>query len=218
MNEFEISAESRADLGKAATRRLRREGLVPGILYGGDTAPESITLRSNVLRRQLTNEAFYSHLLTVKTPAGTVQAVLKDLQRHPATSEVMHVDFLRTSARQILHMRVQLHFMNEETAPGVKAGGLVSHIMTDVEITCEARHLPEYIEVDVGMMEQGDTLHLSDLKMPSGVELAAFSHGDDSQDAAVVSVHAPRANIDEDEDEDAGDAAEGEAVEKDDDD
>jgi large subunit ribosomal protein L25 len=216
MNDFELNVEARSDLGKAATRRLRRQGLVPVILYGGDKEPTNLMLRDNVLRRQLQNEAFYSHILTVKTPDGEVQAVLKDLQRHPATTEVMHVDLLRTSARQVLHMRIPLHFLNEETCPGKKAGGVVGHTMSDVEITCEARNLPEFIALDMAAMEIGDTLHLSDIVMPAGVELTAMMHGDDSQDSAVVSVTAPRVDTDGDEDavDSGADAAEGDAAEE----
>ena len=139
MEAFEISAEARSGLGKGETRRLRRQGLVPAVIYGGGKPPMTVSLRANILRRQLENEAFYSHLLNVKTPEGNLQAVLKDLQRHPATSEVMHVDLLRTSATQVLSMTVPLHFANEDTAPGVKLGGVVSHIVNEVDISCQAK-------------------------------------------------------------------------------
>ena len=190
MEEFEISAEARSGLGKGETRRLRRQGLVPAVIYGGGKPPMTVSLRANILRRQLENEAFYSHILKVKTPEGDLQAVLKDLQRHPATWEVMHVDLLRTSATQVLSMTVPLHFANEDTAPGVKLGGVVSHIVNEVDISCQAKDLPEFIEVDMGAMEMDATLHLSDITMPAGVELTALAHGND---AAIVSIHAARA-------------------------
>jgi large subunit ribosomal protein L25 len=213
MSEFEIVAEGRTDLGKASTRRLRRLGKIPAVLYGGEKEPASLTLSLKDLRKQLENEAFYSHLLTVKTPQGSEQVVLKALQRHPATSEVAHVDFLRTSATQVLHMRVPLHFINEETSPGKKAGGVVSHTMNEVDITCLPRDLPEYIEVNMEALDLGDSVHLSDLVVPKGVELTALAHGEDSVDSMVVSLHLPRVEAEEDVAED-GEADEPAATEE----
>lgn len=213
MSEFEVNAVAREDLGKAATRRLRREGLVPAVLYGGTAEPASVSLRSNELKKQLENEAFYSHLLTVVHGGKKEQVVLKGLQRHPATDAVIHVDFQRASANQILHMLVPLHFVNEENSVGRKAGGAVTHMLNEVAVTCMAKNLPEYIEVDVANLDIGDTLHLSELKVPEGVELDALTQDDDP---GVVNIHVVHATEEEpEEDGDEGDvAAEGEATEE----
>ena len=198
-NEYEIVAVSRADQGKGASRRLRREGLVPGIIYGGGKEPEMIATKQNELLHHLENEAFYSHILSVNVDGKAQQVVLKDLQRHPAKPFVNHVDLLRVAASDRIKMNVPLHFLNEETAPGVKGGGQVSHTMTDVEVICEARDLPEYIEIDIGAMELGDIVHLTDLVMPEGVVLVAFSHGGDpaEHDATVATLQLPRSSTEE---------------------
>jgi large subunit ribosomal protein L25 len=188
---FEIEAVSRDLQGKGASRRLRREGLVPGIIYGGEKAPQMIATRHNELLQHLEHEAFYSHILTVKVDGKSQRVVLKDLQRHPAKPFVQHLDLLRVADSDRIKMHVPLHFLNEETSPGVKAGGKVSHSLTDVEIICEAGNLPEYIEVDLGGMQVGDTVHLSDLQLPAGVEIVALTHGGE-HDTGVVAIHAPK--------------------------
>jgi large subunit ribosomal protein L25 len=212
MSEFEVNAVARDDLGKAATRRLRREGLVPAVLYGGSAGPASVSLRSNELKKQLENEAFYSHLLTVVHGGKKEQVVLKGLQRHPATDAIIHVDFQRASANQMLRMLVPLHFANEENSVGRKAGGAVTHMVNEVAVTCMAKDLPEYIEVDIVNLDIGDTLHLSDLKVPEGVELDALSHDDDQ---GVVNIHAVHATEEESADgDDDAPAAEGASTEE----
>lgn len=208
MSEFEVRAEAREQHGKAATRRLRREGLVPAVMYGGTAAPVSLTLRANELRKQLENEAFYSHILTVAHGGRTEQVVLKGLQRHPATDDVIHVDFQRASADQVLHMLVPLHFLNEENCAGRRAGGVITHLANEVDVTCKAKDLPEYIEVDMAELELGSLVHLSDLKVPDGVELTALSHGDDQ---AVAGVQAPGGGVSDDEESEDGEAGEEEA-------
>ena len=202
---FEIEAVSRSDQGKGASRRLRREGMVPGIIYGSGKDPEMFATSHNELIQHLEHEAFYSHILTVSVDGKAQKVVLKDLQRHPSKPFVVHVDLLRVAEGDRIKMNVPLHFLNEATSPGVKAGGQVSHTMTDVEVICAAKDLPEYIEVDLGAMNVGDILHLTDLKLPQGVALVAFSHGGDpaEHDSAVVSVHTPRGGA-------AGDGEEGE--------
>jgi large subunit ribosomal protein L25 len=181
---------------------------VPGIIYGGDKSPEMIATRHNELQQHLEHEAFYSHILTVKVDGKPQRVVLKDLQRHPAKPFIQHLDLLRVAESDRIKMNVPLHFLNEDTAPGVKAGGKVSHTLTDVEIICEAGDLPEYIEVDLAGMELGDTLHLSDLQLPKGVEIPALTHGDE-HDTGVVAVHAPKgAAADEEESEGEEDAGE----------
>jgi len=193
-NEFTIEATTRNDLGKGASRRLRRlENRVPGILYGADKSPTPISVLGKDLAKSLESEAFYSHVLTLKLDGNDVQVVLKDLQRHPAKTHAIHVDFQRIDATHKLHMHVPLHFLNEETCVGVKVGGgIVSHQLTEVEVVCLPKDLPEFIEVDVANLELGKSLHLSDLKLPAGVELRALQAGAD-HDLSVVSVIATRA-------------------------
>ncbi len=205
---FEIDAVSRDDQGKGASRRLRREGMVPGIIYGGGKDPQMFATKHNELIQHLDHEAFYSHILTVKLDGKAQKVVLKDLQRHPAKPFIMHMDLLRVAASDRIKMQVPLHFLNEETAPGVKAGGQVSHTMTDVEVICAAKDLPEFIAVDIGAMNVGEIMHLSDLELPKGVALVAFSHGDEAEhDAAVVSIHAPKGAAAEEEAEESEDDA-----------
>jgi len=208
-DNFEIEAVSRSDQGKGASRRLRREGMVPGIIYGGGREPQMFATKHNVLLRHLDQEAFYSHILTIKVDGENQNVVLKDLQRHPAKPFVTHLDLLRVADSDRIKMNVPLHFLNEDTAPGVKAGGQVSHTMTDVEIICAARDLPEFIAVDVGAMNVGDIIHLSDLVLPKGATLQAFSSGDSAEhDAAVVSIHTPRGASAADEETDGDEESE----------
>ncbi len=202
MEDFAIVAALRDDKGKGASRRLRRTGYVPGILYGADKDPVSIQLEHNDVLKHTDLEAFYSHILTLKLPSGSERVVLKDMQRHPYKAQVMHMDFLRVSENEMLTMRVPLHFVNEEKCVGVKDhGGVVSHLITELEILCLPRDLPEYIEVDVVELDIGDALHLSDLKVPEGVEIAAIASGGDPAQP-VVSVQVPRVVAEPEEGED----------------
>jgi len=203
---FELTAESRTDTGKGASRRLRHAGKVPAIIYGGNKEPEALTLSHNELLRNLEHEAFYSHILTVKTGGGTTSAILRDLQRHPSKPVIMHVDLQRVSADEALRTHVPLHFIGEDTNAAVKAGGLVSHEQTEVEIECLPKDLPEFIAVDISGLEIGDTLHLSDLKVPEGVTLLELERGED-HDLSVVSMHAKRVGGDEEETAEGGEAA-----------
>ncbi len=191
---FELSAESRADMGKGASRRLRHEGKVPAIIYGGDKDPQSITLEQRQLLKNLENEAFYSHILTVTVDGTAEKALLRDMQRHPSKPIVMHVDLLRVNMSDTIHVNVPLHFKGEEVAPGVKtAGGLVSHELNDVEVECLATDLPEFIEVDVSGLDVGETIHLSDLVLPKGVSLVQLQR---EHDLSVVSIHARKGGDD----------------------
>jgi large subunit ribosomal protein L25 len=185
---FEIKAESRSDTGKGASRRLRREGKVPAIIYGAHKDPEMISVDHNEMLGHLDHEAFYSHILTVQVGSDAQRVILKDLQRHPAKPFILHVDFQRVSEDEKLRTNVPIHFVNEETSPGVKMGGLVTHTITDIEISCLPKDLPEFIEVDMGEMEVGDIVHVQELKLPAGVEVI---HTDPDQ--AVVSIHSGRA-------------------------
>jgi large subunit ribosomal protein L25 len=205
---FELAAEPRTDMGKGASRRLRHAGKVPAIMYGGDREPESLALSHNQLIRNLEHEAFYSHILTVRVGGTETQAILRDLQRHPSRPVILHVDLQRVSMSETLRTHVPLHFLGEDTAPGVKAGGLVSHELTDVEVECLPKDLPEYIAIDVSGMHIGDSIHLSGLVVPAGVTLVELERGED-HDLAVVSLHARRGGGEEEEEEGEA-AAEGE--------
>ncbi|MEJ2692933.1 MAG: 50S ribosomal protein L25/general stress protein Ctc, partial [Candidatus Thiodiazotropha sp.] len=169
---FEVIAQSRSDTGKGASRRLRRSGILPGIVYGAHQEPIMISLKHHELIHALKNEAFYSNLLTLKVDGKSETVVLKDLQRHPAKPFILHVDFQRVQADEKIRLHVPIHFVNEDACPGIKAGGQASHVMSDVEIACLPKDLPEFIEVDMSKLEMGAILHASELALPSGVELA----------------------------------------------
>ncbi len=190
---FEIDAVSRADQGKGASRRLRREGLVPGIIYGGGKDPEMFATKHSELIQHLDYEAFFSHILTVKIDGKSQQVVLKDLQRHPAKPFVTHVDLQRVRMDQEIRMTVPLHFEGEETCPGVKGGGTVLHRITDLEIECLPKNLPEYIAVDVSSLDIGDAVHLSEMVMPEGVVLVGADQIDEENDPVVVNIEIMRA-------------------------
>lgn len=199
--EFIINAISRADSGKGASRRLRRlENRVPAIIYGADKSPQQASVEFKDLVKALENEAFYSHILTLNLDGASEQVVLKDLQRHPSKSYPIHADFQRVDTTHKLHMNIPLHFLNEDKCAGVKQhGGTIAHQMSEVEVICLAKDLPEFIEVDVANLNIGDILHLSDINLPAGVELKALQLGAD-HDSPVVSVNAPRgSSADEDE-------------------
>lgn len=192
---FEVIAQPRATTGKGASRRLRRAGLVPAIVYGAHQEPEMLTLSHNELIKHLEHEAFYSHVLDLKVGEFVTKVVLKDMQRHPARPFILHVDFMRVSQDEKLRMVVPLHFVNEETSKGVKLGGQASHNLTEVEIICLPQDLPEFIAIDMIDMEIGSVIHLSEIALPAGVELA---HAPDPDEPVVV-IHGPRGGGDEDE-------------------
>jgi len=191
--KFELKAEPRSELGKGASRRLRRAGKVPGILYGGETAPLAIELDHNQLLLALRKEAFHSSVVSLIIDGKKEQAVLRDTQVHAYKPLVLHVDFQRVDAKQTLHIKVPLHFVNEENAPGVKlSGGHVNHVLTELEIACLPKDLPEFIEVDIGELKVGQNLHVSQLKLPKGVK--AVVHGDDGVVVAIVGKGGPSAD------------------------
>ena len=195
MEKFKIIAELREDMGKGASRRLRREGKVPGVVYGAEKDATSIMVVQNEIMHHLENEAFYSHILTLQVGKKKEKVVLKDLQRHPYKAVVLHLDLQRIDENEKLTMRVPLHFVNEDICVGVKQdGGVVSHVMTDLEISCLPKDLPEYIEVDLAEVNVGEGIHLSDLKMPEGAEIAALMHGGDAV-RTVATVHIPKVVI-----------------------
>ena len=206
MSTIVLEAEVRADKGKGASRRLRRlENKVPGILYGGDKEPQPIHLLHNKVLKALETESIYSSVFDMKVNGKVEHVILKDLQRHPYKPVILHMDFQRVSAKDVLIKMVPLHFINEEVAPGVKDdGGMVNHTMSQVEIRCEARYLPEFIEVDLSTMAINDVLHLSNLKLPKGVHLAIDPTAG-GHDHPVVSIHVNRAALVEEEVADAED-------------
>ncbi|MGB5578994.1 MAG: 50S ribosomal protein L25/general stress protein Ctc [Woeseia sp.] len=186
--DFDLIAEFRQDQGKGASRRLRLQGKVPAIIYGGGRDPRALSFDHNKLLRQMDNESFYSSVLNVKVGDNSQAAIVKDVQRHPAKRQVLHIDLQRILENEEIRMNVPLHFLGEDVAPGIKAGGSVSKLMTEVEITCLPRNLPEYIEVDISGLEIDDMLHISDIKIPEGVELVELSHGE-GHDQPIVAIH-----------------------------
>jgi large subunit ribosomal protein L25 len=191
--QIQINAEPRQEKGKGASRRLRRAGTsIPGIIYGGAKEAMAITLNANQLGKAMQNEAFYSQILDVVIGGESEQAVVRDLQRHPASEKVMHIDFLRVQADQIIQVHVPVHFVNEEKCIGVRqGGGNIVHNLIEVELACLPKDLPEYIEVDMTNLNVGESVYLSDLVLPEGVTVVALSYGAD-HDTNVVSVRAPR--------------------------
>ncbi|MFV8782305.1 50S ribosomal protein L25/general stress protein Ctc [Microbulbifer sp. SA54] len=203
MSEFKLNASVRSDEGKGASRRLRRlEAKVPAIIYGGEVEPQSIALLQKDMFKALENEAVFSSVLTLNVDGKEETVILRDLQRHPAKAVLLHADFQRVSADTKVHIKVPVHFLNEDTCKGVKAGGIVSHTLTELEISAPASKLPEFIEVDLANLEMDGTVHISDIKLPAGVESVDLAHGAD-HDLVVASVHKPRGAIE-------ADAAEGE--------
>lgn len=196
-DQFELTAEVRTDLGKGASRRLRRfDGRVPGIIYGGNKAAQPVSLIRKDLEKALENEAFYSHVLAVKVGGVTEKAILKDMQRHPAKNRVTHVDFLRIDDNVAIRLHVPIHFLNEDTCYGVKTqGGMIQHQATDIEVQCLPADIPEFIAVDMLTVHTGQIIHLSDVVLPAGVTAVALALGED-HDLAIASVIAPKGGDD----------------------
>jgi len=202
--KIEVSAEKRTLQGKGASRRLRRSGKTPGIIYGGNGEPQSIELDHNTLFHKLKLEAFHASILTLNVGGSKEQVLLRDIQMHPFKQIVLHVDFQRIDPNNKIHMKVPLHFINADIAPGVKtSGGIVSHVLTEVDVTCLPKDLPEFITVDMKDLAAGHTIHLSELVLPENVEITALTKGDDQTVAAIV---IPRSALA------AGNAAEEEAA------
>jgi len=187
---FELQAEAREGKGRSGSRKLRREGKVPAVVYGGGKDPQAIAIDHNALIREMNQPAFYTSILTVKIGSEKQSVVVKEVQRHPAKPQVVHLDFQRIVEDQPITLNVPIRFIGEDVAKGVKEqGGAIEHLATDLEISCLPRYLPEYIEVDVSQLELNQIIHLSDLKLPEGVHLVALEH---QQDLPVVTVSPPR--------------------------
>jgi len=212
MSNLTFNAESRSDTGKGASRRLRHANSVPGIIYGGNVDPQNLTLNHDDIIKSLENEAIYTSIITVNIDGKENKAVIKDIQRHAYKPKVLHMDFQRVSENEKIHMHVPIHFLGGENAPGVKAGGQMTHNLSDIEVACMAKDLPEYLEIDVSAMNIGDTLHISDLTLPEGVVSAELAHGAD-HDQPIVAIHKSRAMSDDD--ADAAPAAEDAASDED---
>ena len=187
---FELVAEFRETQGKGASRRLRHDGKVPAILYGGHLDARALTLSHQKLSLMLENERFYSTILNLKVGNESQAAILKDVQRHPYKNAIVHVDFQRVEENEKIRIKIPLHFKGESVSPGVKTqGGIVSHMRNDVEVSCLPKDLPEFIEVDLSGLSLNESIHLSQLKIPDGVHLVDLA----KEDAAVVAIHSPRA-------------------------
>lgn len=189
-DELTLHATKRTDVGKGASRRLRRlNNAIPAILYGGEHTPEMLTLDHNKLLRFMENEGVYSQILTIDVEGKAQKAVLKAIQRHPFKPKILHMDFLRITGKEKITMHIPLHFKGEEEAPGVKEGGIVSHYLTEVEVSCLPKDLPEFIEVDISKLTLDQAIHLSELTYPKNITLVALMH---EQDNPVVAIHLPR--------------------------
>jgi large subunit ribosomal protein L25 len=194
--DFSLNAKARATQGKGASRRLRLHASIqiPAIVYGAQKAPQNIMLEHKEVVKALENEAFYTHIIALLIDGQREDVLIKDVQRHPAKPLVMHMDFLRIDKNQKITLRVPLHFTHQDICAGVKTGGgIISHSMSELEIRCLPADLPEYIEVDMTEVQLGQILHISNLKLPKGVESVQLAHGA-GHDLAVASVFLPKAD------------------------
>jgi large subunit ribosomal protein L25 len=210
--QLDLVAEFREDSGKGSSRRLRRNGKVPAIIYGAGREPRALTFDHNALLRAVENESFFSSVLSVQVGENVRKSILKDIQVHPAKKQILHLDLQRIVEDEKIKMTVPFHFLGEDVAPGVKVGGgIVSHLRTEVEVSCFPGDLPEYLDVDVAELDLDQLLHLSDVTLPEGVELTDLV-AEPPRDDAIVSIHVPRAAVEEDDLAAEGeDAAEGSA-------
>jgi len=188
--KFELNAELRVEKGTGASRRLRRAGKVPAILYGAGKESLSLSLDHDPLWHQTHREVFFTSILSIKVDGKVIdQAIVRDLQMHPYKPRVSHLDLQRVSATERLHIPVPFHFVGQADAPGVKLqGGLVAHLMTEVDVSCLPGQLPEYLTVDVSNLNVGDSIHLSNLTLPEGVVLTDLTHGNDLAIATITVV------------------------------
>lgn len=187
--EFELKGEARSDLGRRGSRRLRRDGRIPAIVYGGGEDPLAVSLGQNELQHEMDRDGFHTSILTLKVGKANQSVVVKAVQRHPSRPQILHLDFQRIVADQAITLNVPINFIGEDDAAGIKEGGVVQRLLTDVEISCLPRHLPEYLEIDISALEMNQLLHLSDIELPEGVASVALDHG---QDQPVVAITAPR--------------------------
>ena len=193
--KIEINAKERKSKGTGASRRLRHEGTTPGILYGGVKDSISLEIDTKELFMQFRHEAFHASILTINLEGKKESVILRDFQMHPVRNNIQHIDFQRINENEKINVKVPFHFVNEDTAPGVKIeGGLVSHIMTEIDISCLPKDLPQYIEVDLGELAMGESIHLSEIAVPEGVELTSLT---DENDPAITSISKPKVVVEE---------------------
>jgi large subunit ribosomal protein L25 len=208
-DKFDLVAEIREDSGKGASRRLRREGKVPAIIYGAGRPPRALVFDHNKVMKQLENESFYSSVLNIKVGEKSQAAIVKDMQRHPSLPRVMHIDLQRIVEDEVIRMTVPIHFIGEDDAVGVKdGGGKVQRMRTDVEVVCLPKDLPEYLELDISALELDAMMYMSDIALPEGVEIPELAQ-EVEQTQPIVSIHIIKEVIIEDEEE----VVEGEAIE-----
>ncbi|MBL4820258.1 MAG: 50S ribosomal protein L25/general stress protein Ctc [Gammaproteobacteria bacterium] len=207
---FELNVKVRTDLGKGASRRLRRlNDEIPAIIYGGNKEPVAITIAHNEISHAIENEAFFSHIISLNVGKKSEQVIIKALQRHPAKPFIMHADFLRVSADEVIVVKVPVHFLNPDKCIGVKlGGGSILHTLPEIEVSCLPKDLPEYLEVDMLEVDLGESVHISDVVFPENVTSVSLSHGGEGADQAIAIVQAPKAEIEE-----AGEEAAGEDTE-----
>ncbi|MDG2171570.1 MAG: 50S ribosomal protein L25/general stress protein Ctc [Gammaproteobacteria bacterium] len=192
--EFIVNAEKRERKGTSYSRNIRREGLVPGIIYGAGKAEEIISLNKFEVAKNLENDAFYSQVLDISLEGKKQQVILRDIQRHPAKREILHMDFQRIKADEKINVTVPINFINEDIAPGVKIdGGVISHLISELEIVSLPANIPENITVDLKDLSIDKSIHLSELTLPEGVEITLLQHGVEDSDMAVVVIHKARA-------------------------
>ena len=193
--KIEINAKERKSKGTGASRRLRHEGTTPGILYGGVKDSISLEIDTKELFMQFRHEAFHASILTINLEGKKESVILRDFQMHPVRNNIQHIDFQRINENEKINVKVPFHFVNEDTAPGVKIeGGLVSHIMTEIDISCLPKDLPQYIEVDLGELAMGESIHFSEITVPEGVELTSLT---DENDPAITSISKPKVVVEE---------------------
>lgn len=193
-SSFEFEAQARPNTGTGAARALRRNKLVPAVLYGAGGEVEYLALDHNKVLKSLENEAVYSHVLNIKVGGKEHSAILKDIQRHPSRPVILHMDFQRVSRTEKIRVHVPLHFIGEDVSVGVKKGGVVMHNLVDVEVSCLPGNLPEFIEVNLEGVDVGESVHLSDLMVPSGVEIIELSHGPE-HDLPVATIQASKGSV-----------------------
>jgi len=215
--EFDLIADYREDQGKGASRRLRLEGKVPAIIYGAGRPPRALTFDHSKVVRQLENESFYSSILNIKVGEKSQAAILKDVQRHPSKRQILHLDLQRIVEDKQIKMNVPIHYVGEDVAVGVKeGGGTVTKMVTDVEVICLPKDLPEYLDVDISQLDLNEMLYLTDIKVPDGVEIVALTHVEEEQAQPIVSIQFIKEEIIEEEvpEEEELEAIEGEEGEE----
>ena len=212
--KFDLVAEIREDQGKGASRRLRHEGKVPAIIYGAGRPSRALTFDHNKVIRELENESFYSSILNIQVNEKSQAAIVKDIQRHPSKQQIVHMDFQRIVEDEKIRMNVPIHYLNAEDAVGVKQeGGSVSQLITDIEVTCLPKDLPEYFEVDIENLGLNEMLYIADIKLPDGVEIPILAQGPENNRPIVSIQFIKEVVIEEEVEEIEGELVEGEEVE-----